>query len=379
MPERENTDGLTARLAERETALERAERMARLAHVVTAPDGSFESFSPALPSMVGLETESLPKSTREWLGLIHPDDREAFRSRAIIAGRTGIHTAVEYRVRHSDGTWLHVRQLMEPIDALAPPGTTRWFSTLQDFTAERQAQDEIRRLNADLERRVKERTAELEAANRELAAFDYSITHDLRAPLRHIQGFSRIVLDEHAAQISDEGRHHLARVVAAAERMDRLIDDLYKLSTTSRAQLVRTDVDVSALARSIFNLVARGDRTMTLIVAPGLSAQADRGLLQVVLENLLGNACKFTAGSPAPRINVGRTPEGAFFVRDNGVGFDMAHAARLFEPFRRLHSRSQFDGSGIGLATVRRIVERHGGRTWAESAPGKGTTVFFTL
>ena len=138
-------------------------------------------------------------------------------------------------------------------------------------------------------------------------------------------------------------------------------------------------MDVSALARSVFNLVARGDRTMTLMVAPGLSAQADRGLLQVVLENLLGNACKFTAGTPAPRINVGRTPEGAFCVRDNGVGFDMAHAARLFEPFRRLHSRSQFDGSGIGLATVRRIVERHGGRTWAESAPGKGTTVFFTL
>jgi PAS domain S-box-containing protein len=375
----EERDALLARLRDSDAALERAQRMARLAHVVTGPGGAFEDVSATLPEMLGIARADLPKTTREWLDLIHPDDRETFRARAIIAAKTGVQTAVEYRVRHASGGWVHVRQLMEPLAAGEDPRDL-WFNTLQDVTAERQAREEIRRLAADLERRVKDRTSELEAANRELAAFDYSITHDLRAPLRHIQGFGKILLDREAPALTEEGRDYLRRIISASERMDRLIMDLYKLSTTSRTQLVRSEVDLGMLARSVYVLLCKEtDATMKLVIQKELVAQADRGLMQVVLENLLGNAAKFTRGRAVPRIDVGKTAEGAFYVRDNGVGFDMANAGKLFEPFRRFHTPAEFEGSGIGLATVRRIVERHGGRVWAESAPGQGTTVYFTV
>jgi signal transduction histidine kinase len=223
-----------------------------------------------------------------------------------------------------------------------------------------------------------------ERANRELEAFSYSVAHDLRAPLRAIDRFTHALRGDHATQLGEDGRHCLERVQCSAQRMTNLIDDLLTLAQVSHHALHRETVDVTDIARKILvDPTARSpERAVELRIWDGLRASADRGLLQVLLENLLGNAWKFTARQPGAIIEVGRrTDDGhtVFFVRDNGAGFDMKLADKLFRPFQRLHSSSEFEGSGIGLATVHRIVGRHGGRIWVESAPGRGTTVFFTV
>jgi signal transduction histidine kinase len=223
-----------------------------------------------------------------------------------------------------------------------------------------------------------------ERANRELEAFSYSVAHDLRAPLRAIDRFTHALRSDYAAKLGDDGRHCLERVQWSAQRMTHLIDDLLTLSRVSHHPLHREPVDVTDIARKILvDPTARSpERAVELRIGDGLRARADRGLLQVVLENLLGNAWKFTARQATAIIEVGhRIDDGhtVFFVRDNGTGFDMKLADKLFRPFQRLHNSSEFEGSGIGLATVHRIVGRHGGRVWVESAPGRGTTVFFTV
>ena len=223
-----------------------------------------------------------------------------------------------------------------------------------------------------------------ERANRELEAFSYSVAHDLRAPLRSIERFTHALHSDYGGQLGDDGRHYLERVECAAQRMTHLIDDLLTLSRVSHHALHREPVDVTDLARKILvDPAARSpDRVVELRIQNGVRAIADRGQLQILLENLLGNAWKFTAHQPTAIIEVGsRAVDGptVYFVRDNGAGFDMKHADRLFRPFQRLHSSSEFEGSGIGLATVHRIVGRHGGRVWIDSAPGRGTTVYFTV
>ena len=223
-----------------------------------------------------------------------------------------------------------------------------------------------------------------ERANRELEAFSYSVAHDLRAPLRSIDRFTHALHSDYGGQLGDDGRHYLERVECAAQRMTHLIDDLLTLSRVSHHALHREPVDIADLARKILvDPAARSpDRVFELRVESGVRATADRGQLQILLENLLGNAWKSTAHQPTAIIEVGsRAVDGptVYFVRDNGAGFDMKHADRLFRPFQRLHSSSEFEGSGIGLATVHRIVGRHGGRVWIDSAPGRGTTVYFTV
>jgi DNA-binding response OmpR family regulator len=225
---------------------------------------------------------------------------------------------------------------------------------------------------------------QLERKNKELEAFSYSVSHDLRAPLRTIDGFSKAMLEDCGDQLEEKSRNHLQRVCAAAQRMGELIDDLLELSRVGRTELRRRNVDFSALARSVAGELRRefADRQVEFLIADGVSVDGDRGLLQVVLENLIGNAWKFTATVPQASIEFGveqRDGVPAYFVRDNGVGFDMAYADRLFAPFQRLHSQVQFPGTGIGLATVQRIVERHGGRVWAESAVDQGATFLWTL
>lgn len=234
------------------------------------------------------------------------------------------------------------------------------------------------------ERQLRERTAELDATNKELEAFSYSVSHDLRAPLRSIDGFSQALLEDYADRLDDEGRDNLNRVRAATQRMGRLIDDMLKLSRLGRHHMTVETVDLSALARSIAEDLTAEDpgRNVVFDIAPSLEARGDKQLLAAVLENLFGNAWKFTGRHATARIAFGvveKDGSPAFFVKDDGAGFDMAHVGNLFTPFQRLHGMAEFPGNGIGLATVRRIVQRHGGRVWAEGAAEKGATFYFTL
>jgi signal transduction histidine kinase len=247
-----------------------------------------------------------------------------------------------------------------------------------------QAEDEIRSLNAQLERRVAERTDELSAANRELEAFSYSVSHDLRAPLRAISGFSRMLAEGSQATLGAEGQQHLTRVQNAAHRMGELIDGLLSLSRLTRNHMRRETVDLSALAEAVVLDLRQAEpaRAVSVDIQPGLEANADPRLLRTVLENLIGNAWKFTRGRADATITIAAdaTADGPIYhVRDNGAGFDMAYVSRLFGVFERLHREAEFEGTGIGLATVRRIVERHGGHIWAEAQVGRGATFSFTL
>jgi signal transduction histidine kinase len=224
----------------------------------------------------------------------------------------------------------------------------------------------------------------LAEANKELEAFSYSVSHDLRAPLRAIDGFSKVLLTDYGNSLDDQGRRYLERVRAGTQRMAQLIDDLLSLSRITRAPLSRERADLTAITRKIFgDLSARDpDRKVEATVANDLVGQGDARLIMVLLENLLGNAWKFTSKQEEARIAVGaelRDAETVFFVRDNGAGFNMEYANKLFAPFQRLHSTSEFQGTGIGLATVQRVVTRHGGRIWAEAAVNQGATFFFTL
>jgi DNA-binding response OmpR family regulator len=225
---------------------------------------------------------------------------------------------------------------------------------------------------------------QLERKNSELEAFSYSVSHDLRAPLRSIDGFSQLLLDDHAGELNAKGQDYLLLVRAAAQRMGELIDDLLLLSRVGRADLLRDRVDLSGIARVAAEELKRKDpcRQVTICIEDQLPVEADGGLMRVLLDNLLGNAWKFTAKVLEVRIEVGAEQQDGgtvFFVRDNGAGFDMSHAKRLFSPFQRLHTESEFPGTGIGLATVHRIIDRHGGRIWAASAVDQGATFYFTI
>jgi signal transduction histidine kinase len=235
-----------------------------------------------------------------------------------------------------------------------------------------------------LERIIAQRTAELAAANKELEAFSWSVSHDLRAPLRAIDGFSKALAGLLGPEVDDKARHYLSRVREAAKRMGELIDDLLDLSRVARSPIRRERIEISEIARDVLRRLQTGqpDRVVECTVESNLLATADRRLITIVLENLLGNAWKFTERKDGAQIEVGSTvarDETAIFVRDNGAGFEPAHARRLFVPFQRLHAADEYEGTGIGLATVQRIITRHGGRIWAEAAPQRGATFFFTL
>lgn len=254
----------------------------------------------------------------------------------------------------------------------------------RDVTAQRRAERQIQKLNAELEDRVAQRTAQLEAANKELEAFAYSISHDLRAPLRSIDGFSQAVMEDAADAVPEEVMDNLKRVRAAAQRMGRLIDGLLMLSRLTRRELHVEKVDLGGLVRLILQDYQKNEptRDVSIVVQDGVEARGDPELLRIVLQNLVDNAWKFTSKQERAMVEFGedqREGRRIFFVRDDGAGFDMQYAGKLFGAFQRLHAPSEFEGTGLGLATVQRIIHRHGGSVWAEAEVGKGATFYFTL
>lgn len=264
------------------------------------------------------------------------------------------------------------------------PAEARVVYASEDVTTRRQAEEEIRALNATLEQRIEQRTALLEAANQELEAFAYSVSHDLRAPLRALDGFSAALLEDYGAEFDGQARHYLVRIKEASQRMGQLISDLLSLSRVTRAEFSRTPVNLSAIAAEIAADLQQSDpaRQVEFNIQPGLLTVGDARLLRIALDNLLNNAYKFTAGREPGRIEFGAQNgegEAVYYVRDNGVGFEMEYADKLFAPFQRLHALQEFSGTGIGLVTVKRIITRHGGQIWPDSAPDQGAVFYFTL
>jgi signal transduction histidine kinase len=303
---------------------------------------------------------------------------------AFIVACGGTHFMEAWNIWHAD---YGIAGIVKAITAVASVSTAILLVRLVPAALALPSSDDLNRMNGMLAQQKFElarSNSQLEAANRELEAFCYSVSHDLRAPLRGIDGFSQALLEDYSKDLDETGRQHLERVRAAAQRMSALIDDLLQLSRITRTEIERQRVDLSEMARAVVQDLARlnKDRTVEFVIAPGLEAEADPRLMRTVLENLLGNAWKFTSRSPSARIEFGRTQangESAFFVRDNGAGFDSAYAGRLFGAFQRLHAATEFPGTGVGLASVQRIIHRHGGHLWAEGAVNQGATFFFTL
>jgi light-regulated signal transduction histidine kinase (bacteriophytochrome) len=263
-------------------------------------------------------------------------------------------------------------------------GTPCFQGFVIDITDRKEAEEEIKSLNVELEQRVIARTTQLEAANKELEAFSYSVSHDLRAPLRTIDGFSKALLEEYQEKLDDTGKSFLDRVRKATQRMGLLIDDMLKLSRITQAEIKRGAVDLSGMVREITEAHQKSnpDRAVDVTIQDGVMVQGDQYLIKIAMENLVGNAFKFTGKEAHPRIEFGavnKDGETCYFIGDNGAGFDMTYVGKLFGAFHRLHASDEFPGTGVGLATVQRIIHRHGGQVWAEGEVGKGATFYFTL
>ncbi|HEY4249354.1 MAG TPA: PAS domain S-box protein [Lacunisphaera sp.] len=341
---------------------------------ISSADGYFKRVSPAVTDILGWSVEEF--LARPFMTLVHPDDIEATRKaveQQVVRGEKVLQ--FENRYQHKDGTWrtLSWRSVPQP-DGLM-------YATARDVTEAKRIETEIHRLNADLHRHA----AQLEAANKELEAFSYSVSHDLRAPLRHVQGYVDMLAREANDGLSPKGVRFLQTIGDSARSMGQLIDDLLSFSRMGRAEMRETTVNLDRLvqeARKALELATTG-REIHWKIADLPAVQGDAAMLRQVWANLLGNAVKYTRKRAVAEIEIGCTGnEGGrivFFVRDNGAGFDMRYAAKLFGVFQRLHHAEEFEGTGIGLANVRRIIARHGGRTWAEGSPDAGATFYFTL
>ena len=324
-----------------------------------------------------------PSTYERFMRALHPEDRERIDQAVNESLEQKSDYSVEMRCLWPDGSlhWLAARG-RGTYNAAGKP--IRMSGVLLDITESKLIEEKIHKLNAELEQRVGDRTRALEESNKELESFSYSVSHDLRTPLRSIDGFSRILLEDYADKLDADAVDSLQTIRAASQRMGRLIDDILRLSQITRSELHRIPVDLSEQVRNITGELSKSTpaRSLESLIEPNLIAMGDPKLIHIALENLIGNAWKFTGKRPDAKIEFGKTThEGtpAYFVRDNGVGFDMAYAKKLFIAFQRLHSAAEFPGTGVGLATVQRVIHRHGGRIWAKSQVGEGTTFYFTL
>lgn len=377
-----NRDVTQQRITEKEHA-----RLAALvefsadATISKSLDGTIETWNPEAELLYGYTKDEVIGHS---INLIVPPDRLGEENDILERIRAGQKVSHFDTVRvRKDGRPVDVSVTLFPIlDSLSRViGASH---VARDITERKRFENQIRALNESLERRVQERTRELAETNREIESFSYSVSHDLRAPLRSIAGFSRLLLEEPPAGLDDKAKDRLHRILTAAGRMGQLIDALLDLSQLSRTEMRYEQVGLSALAEHIADELERSapERHIRFNIQPNLTATGDPRLLRILLENLLSNAFKFTSRVSGASIGFGceaRKGETVFFVRDNGAGFDMQYAGELFTPFQRLHSKAEFEGTGIGLATARRIVSRHGGRIWAEAAPDAGATFYFTL
>jgi PAS domain S-box-containing protein len=361
---------VTARTEELEQAREELDRFFSLSLdllCIAGIDGKFRRVNPAWEVTLGWTARDL--TVIPYVDLVHPDDRAATLREAAKLADGGATLSFENRYRTKDGSyrWLSWKSASLPDRGLI-------YAAAHDVTEQKRT-----------ERALHQHAADLATANSELESFSYSVSHDLRSPLRSIDGFAQALVEDYEDRLDETGRDYLGRIRAAAQRMGMLIDDLLSLSRVSRAELSRTAVDLTALAHDTAARLREQDprRRVEWRIQSGMVADGDSRLLRIALDNLLGNAWKFTGQRETATIEFGTIvlPDGgrAFSVRDNGAGFDMSHAQKLFGAFQRLHGVTEFAGTGIGLATVQRIVRRHSGRIWAEAAVGQGATFFFTL
>jgi PAS domain S-box-containing protein len=377
--------GITSALAEESSKVGLAQLMALLDHTsaviyMRGLDGRYLLVNREYERLFNVRRENIVGLTDHDLFPVEVADD--FRANDLMAISAGSPVRIEESAPGDDGTRTYITVKFPLMDDSGHPYAICGIST--DITERKRAEEEVRRLNEELEERVRHRTSELEASTRELDAFAYSVSHDLRAPLRSLAGFSEVLIEDYGDRLDETGRGYLTRIEANAARMARMIDDLLDLSRATRVELRRERVDVSAVARDVLDELRDADpgRDVQAAVADDLVAGGDPHLIRLILHNLLGNAWKFTARrSPAViRVDaITRHEAPVFTISDNGAGFDMRYVAKLFDPFQRLHSTADFEGTGIGLAIVHRIVQRHGGRIWSESEPGQGATFFFTL
>ena len=386
-------------LARTNEALEQAHRVAqeRLERIVATAPGAVNSYcrdaagrgrftfaSPAIRELLGIDAATLVARGIDLLDLVHADDRAMVAESLRLSAELGSAWLATFRIPHTAAgeRWLEAHSMPVP----EGEGGVVWHGFLIDFTDRRRAEQEIRSLNTELEQRVAERTSELEAKHREMESFTYSVSHDLKAPLRGIDGYSRLLESDHADRLDEEGRFFVAMIRKATAHMGDLIDDLLAYSRVERGRPklgpVAAAPAVASVVDGVAAEVASGEIALRSEVEPGLSALGERDGLVLALRNLLDNAVKFTTGRPGRTIEIGaRRSQGQvlFWVRDNGPGFDMRYHDRIFEIFQRLHRAEDYPGTGVGLAIVRKAVERMQGKVWAESAKGEGATFYIEL
>lgn len=348
------------------------------------PDGTvtLPYSSPKIYDVLGLTPEELKKDALPAFERVHAEDLPQVNDFIVESARdmTILHVVYRYQNPNKGEIWVECYGTPTTED----DGSVTWHGVANDVTERKSQEEKIRQLNENLEYKVVERTAELNVVNKELEAFSYSVSHDLRAPLRGIDGFSLALIEDYKDKLNDEGKYFLQRIRAGSQQMARLIDDMLKLSRVTRAEIVKNKVNLSEVVKTIARKLQENQPrdNVTFDIEENIYAIGDERLLRIALENLIENSYKFTSKSEDARIIFGQEQNGEetiYFVRDNGVGFDMAYADKLFGAFQRFHSVKDFEGTGIGLATVQRVINRHGGHIYAESKVGEGTSFYFTI